>query len=129
MISLDTNILARYLLNDTPAQAIIVEQLLEREPFTVPLTVFLELAWVLDSRGRTRTEIAAAIRLICGLRNFTSPDINLLTTALYWYENNIDFADSLHLAMSSGSSEFKTFDKAMVKTAKRLATSPPASFP
>jgi predicted nucleic-acid-binding protein len=129
MVSLDTNILARYLLNDTPAQAIIVEQLLEREPFTVPITVFLELAWVLQSQGCTRGEIAAAISSICGLRNFNSPDINLLTTALYWYENNIDFADSLHLAMSSGSSEFKTLDKAMVKTAKRLATNPSVSFP
>jgi predicted nucleic acid-binding protein len=35
MVSLDTNILARYLLNDTQAQAIIAEQLLGREPFTV----------------------------------------------------------------------------------------------
>lgn len=129
MVSLDTNILARYLLNDTPTQTIIVEQLLEREPFTIPVTVFLELAWVLQSQGCTRVEIAAAIRAICGLRNFNSPDISVLTTALHWYENNIDFADSLHLALSTGSGEFKTFDRALVKTAKRLATSPAASFP
>ncbi|RZT03957.1 hypothetical protein SAMN05216319_4265 [Duganella sp. CF402] len=90
MISLDTNILARYLLNDTPSQAIIAQQLLEREPFTVPITVFLELAWVLESLGSTRGEI---------------------------------------LAMSAGCSEFKTFDKALVKAAKRLATIPAASFP
>lgn len=129
MISIDTNILARYLLNDTPAQATIAAQLLEREPFTVPTTVFLELAWVLQSRGCTRGEIAAAIRLICGLRNFTSQDLSLLTTALHWYENNIDFADSLHLAVSAGSSEFKTFDQGLVKTSKRLSTIPAASFP
>lgn len=41
MIALDTNILARYLLNDSPAQADIAEKLLHgATPCTAPITVF-----------------------------------------------------------------------------------------
>ena len=44
MITLDTNILAPYLLNDSPTQADIAEKLLHgSEPCTAPITVFLEL--------------------------------------------------------------------------------------
>jgi len=130
MISLDTNILARFLLNDTPTQAAAAERLLSgTEKCAAPVTVFLELAWVLESCGCTRAEIADAIRLICGLKNFTMQDLGVLISALHWYENDMDFADSLHLAMSTGCSEFITFDKALVKTSKKLTTSPAAKFP
>jgi len=58
MIALDTNILARYLLNDSPAQADIAEKLLRgSEPCTAPITVFLELVWVLESCDCERAEI------------------------------------------------------------------------
>lgn len=44
MIALDTNILARYLLGDEPAQAKAAATLLaEEKDFTVPPTVMLEL--------------------------------------------------------------------------------------
>lgn len=119
MISLDTNILARFLLNDTPAQAAVAERLLTgTEKCTAPVTVFLELAWVLESCGCTRAEIADAIRLICGLKNFTMQDLDVLISALHWYENDMDFADSLHLAMSTGCSEFKRLIKRWSKRLK-----------
>jgi predicted nucleic-acid-binding protein len=130
MISLDTNVLARFLLNDTPAQAAAAESILSgKEKCTAPVTVFLELAWVLESCGCARDEIAGAIRLIFGMDNFTIQDLDILVSALQWYENDMDFADSLHLAMSAGCSEFKTFDKALVKASKKLATIPSAKFP
>ncbi len=44
MIALDSNILARYLLNDSLAQADIAKMLLHgTEPCTAPITVLLEL--------------------------------------------------------------------------------------
>ncbi len=59
MIALDTNILARFLLNDSEAQAEMAEALLHgNTPCTAPMTVFLELVWVLGSLDCGRAEIA-----------------------------------------------------------------------
>lgn len=66
MIALDTTILARYLINDTPTQsAIAVNLLLGPEKCTAPITVMLELVWVLESCDCERMSIAKSIRLLC----------------------------------------------------------------
>lgn len=62
MIALDTNILARYLLGDEPAQAKAAATLLaEEKDFTVPPTVMLELVWVLPRRHCQGGAFAAGI--------------------------------------------------------------------
>ena len=62
MIAVDTNILARYLLNDERKQAQIAAAIVEGdEDLTAPVTVFLELVWVLESYGYTRAEVARAL--------------------------------------------------------------------
>lgn len=130
MISLDTNILARYLLNDSPAQAEKTEKLLHgSEPCTAPVTVFLELVWVLESCDCERIDIAKSIRLLCGLENFKPQQLDVLAYALRWYEGGMDFGDALHLAMSAKESAFKTFDKAFVKSAQTLEAYPVVNLP
>ena len=57
MASLDTNVLVRWLVADDPAQTAQVDALLEAAQasatqFFVPVTVLLELEWVLRSRYR-----------------------------------------------------------------------------
>jgi predicted nucleic-acid-binding protein len=70
MIALDTNVLARYLLNDDPKQASAVAALLRRqETFTAPITVMLELAWVLQVNDCPREEVAKGLRALLGLPN------------------------------------------------------------
>lgn len=130
MIALDTNILVRYLLNDSPSQADVAEQLLHgTETCTAPVTVFLELVWVLESYDCERTQIAQSIRLLCGLENFKPQNLDALAYALHWYEGGMDFGDALHLAMSTKETGFKTFDKAMVKIAKNIGAHPNVSTP
>lgn len=130
MIALDTNILARYLLNDSPAQADIAEKLLHgAEACTAPITVFLELVWVLESCDCERAEIAKSIRLLCGLENFKPQNLDALAYALHWYEAGMDFGDALHLAMSAKETAFKTFDKTFVKRANTLETHPTVALP
>ena len=125
MIALDTNILARYLLNDSPEQADKVEKILHgSELCTAPITVFLELVWVLESCDCVRAEIAKSIRLLCGLENFKPQNLDALAYALHWYEGGMDFGDALHLAMSAKETGFKTFDRAFVKNARTLQTHP-----
>lgn len=130
MIALDTNILVRYLLNDSPAQASAAEKLLNgTEPCTAPITVFLELVWVLESCDCDRLEIAKSIRLLCGMDNFKPQNLDILAYALHWYEGGMDFGDALHLAMSAKESGFKTFDKAFAKIAKNVNAFPDVSAP
>lgn len=130
MIALDTNILARYLLNDSPAQADIAEKLLRgSEPCTAPITVFLELVWVLESCDCERIEIAKSIRMLCGLENFKPQNLDSLAYALHWYEGGMDFGDAVHLSMSAKEVGFKTFDKAFVKAARTLQAYPRVALP
>ena len=130
MIALDTNILARYLLNDPPAQSDLAEKLLlGPEKCTAPITVFLELVWVLESCDCDRMAIIKSIRLLCGLENFKPQNLESLFYALSWYGDGMDFADAIHLALSLKESEFKTFDKSLTKKAYELALYPTVSTP
>jgi len=130
VIALDTNVLARFLLDDTPAQMKAATNLLHgAERCTAPITVMLELAWVLESLSWQREDISRAIRLICSLENFTVQHFDAIIATLYWYENGMGFADGLHLALSINSSGMKSFDKSFIKTSRRLKTMPPVSRP
>lgn len=130
MMALDTNILARFLLNDAPEQTKMAEKLLRgKEPCTAPITVFLELIWVLGASDCNRTEIARAIRLLCGLPNFKLPYMDAIAFALHWYEGGMDFADALHLAMSSTEQSFQTFDKLFFKNSVKLGAFPEVVVP
>ena len=130
MIALDTNILARYLLNDTPAQTKINERVLSGpETCTAPITVVLELVWVLESCECERGEIAKALRLLCGLEYFKPQQFDALVRALHWYEEGMDFGDAVHLALSENEAAFRTFDKALVRLGRGLETHPAVDHP
>jgi len=125
MIALDTNILARYLLKDDADQFERARILIEgAERITAPATVLLELAWVLEVSDCSRQDVARAFRLLAGLPNFTIRPLDGLLYALRWYEEGMDFADALHLAMSAQDEALATFDRDFAKIAKRAGAFP-----
>jgi predicted nucleic-acid-binding protein len=125
MISLDTNILARFLLKDDAAQFKLARELLGREEvFTAPPTVILELVWVLESCDCTRDEVLQGLRALLGLPNFKPKSFEALFHAIKWYEAGMDFGDALHLALSEGEDVFVSFDKAFGKIAAQHGTAP-----
>ena len=125
MIVLDTNLWLRYLLNDDAALARRVQQLLEASPqVTLTPTILLELVWVLECSDCTRTEILAALRHILGLGNMRLPNEAAFFRAVQWFEQGLDFADALHLALSPTTASFMTFDKDFVNKAKRAEAFP-----
>ena len=71
MIALDTNVLARYLLADEPGQARAAGKRIEdgEGEFWIPVTVVLELAWVLRAKKVPDAEIAARLQELFALGN------------------------------------------------------------
>ena len=125
MIALDTNILARFLLNDDPIQFKQAHELLSRpDDYTAPPTVMLELVWVLESYDCMRAEVVQALRMLLGLPNFKPKSFEALCYAVNWYEQGMDFGDALHLALSARDHSFVTFDKALGKIATQNGIAP-----
>ena len=130
MIAVDTNVLARYLLNDDFDQAKAAARLLSgRELIDIPLSVWLELVWVLQVNDCGNPEITKGLRHIIGLPNIRPRALDVFLHALRWYEEGMDFGDALHLAMSAGDARFASFDKAMEKSATRIGALPRVTRP
>ena len=131
MIALDTNVLARYLLDDEPAQARAARRLLAdaQAEYWIPVTVVLELAWVLRKSDAPRAVIMDRLRDLLSLRNVRAQNADLVFQALRWAVQGMDLADALHLVLSGKAERFATFDEALVKQARKLGVQPPVSAP
>ena len=126
MIALDTNLLARLLLRDDKKQhARVVQLLASKQDFTAPVTAMLELVWVLEVNGCSTDDVVRGLNLLLGLPNFKPQQADALRQALLGYAQGLDFADALHLALSHGSQELATFDKAFARKAGKLGLMPP----
>ena len=121
MIAIDTNVLVRLLTGDHPVQSKASHTLFASEDIYIPDTVLLETEWVLRAAFElTPGEICTALRRVCGLRNVTVSDGQLVALVIDWYEAGFDFADAFHLALSRGQESMKTFDANFIKNAKKL---------
>jgi predicted nucleic-acid-binding protein len=125
MIALDTNILARYLLKDDEPQFARARAIIEgQDRLMIPVTVILELVWILEISDCGRDDIARALKLFLGLQNFAFNQQDSLLYAVGWYEGGMDFADALHLSMSVQAESCVTFDRNFAKSAKKLGAFP-----
>ncbi len=132
MKSLDTNILARYYVQDEPRQGAIATRIMTSEPeLFVSRTVVAELEWVLRGYYELKpVQIHAALTHLLGLANVTIEHANAVETALRYYQQGIDFADALHLASSQHCSMLLTFDdRKFARRARRLGLKPPVTVP
>jgi predicted nucleic-acid-binding protein len=120
MASVGTNVLVRYLIRDDEAQFEQARQLIERQlqgqrPLHIPITVALELDWVLRARYKLDKKVITDIytRLLRTMElNFESE--SAVEIALHHYKaHNVDFADCLHAALAgmAGQTPFFTFDR------------------
>lgn len=137
MIALDTNILARFYVDD-PAdpeaamQRPIARRLLTSSPKVfVPLTVVLELEWVLRAfYGFGAGDFVRVVRHLLGLSNVRVEGWERVNDALALHENGLDFADALHLLACEECSTFMTFDdRRFARRANRLGVTTPVTVP
>ena len=125
-VALDTNMLVRLLTNDDPEQARRVADLIDDSSACfVPITVVLELEWVL--RGAYQLPREAIIRAFRGLnaiRQLHLEQEEQVLQALEAYGQGLDFADALHLLRSEGCAALVSFDRAFAAKAGELALTP-----
>lgn len=124
-MALDTNVLARYLLRDSPSEAGRAEALLRRRAmFHVTPTVLIELGWVLKVNGCTTQEICKAVEHLMTLPGFDSLSTPQTRYALDWLAQGLDWADAVHLAHAPQQAEMFTFDRQFVKIAQKAGAFP-----
>ena len=124
--SLDTNVLVRLIVRDDDAQADVAAKLLDRharrsESLWIPITVVLELEWVLRSRYKfAKAEVIKAVALLLMTIELVFESEGAVEQALASYEEGgADFGDYLHLALAQygHALPFWTFDAKAAKTA------------
>ena len=122
MIALDTNVLVRLVTRDDEKQVQAAARLLETNPVFIAKTVLLETEWVLRyCYELDRETVLDTFRKLLGLPNLSVEDREGVTLALDGYGQGLDFADALHLASSVEASKFVTFDRDLVKRARRVS--------
>ena len=120
MIAIDTNVLVRLLVSDNPTQSKASHKLFASEEVFIPDTVLLETEWVLRAAfGLSPADVCTALRRVCGLKNVTLNDGQLVAQLIDWHEAGFDFADAFHLALSTKQDVLKTFDADFIKNAKK----------
>lgn len=111
MKSVDTNILVRLVTRDDADQARIAETIVAANVF-VPITVLLELGWILSSFYRfDRRKLNAALLALLDNNSIHVDDETAIRTALDLHAKGADIADVLHLVAAKGTEAFVTFDK------------------
>ena len=137
MIGLDTNVLARYYVEDASDP----ESTLQREAarrlidsgtrLAVCKSVLLELEWVM--RGYYKfapARIARALRHLSALPQVELEDRAAVEAALSHYEAGLDFADAMHHAAYRQCRAMATFDdRKFARRAKRMGLTPPVVQP
>ena len=124
MRAIDTNVLVRALVNDNAAQSARAVALLTEQNIFIPVTVVLELEWVLRSRYAFAPKVLAqAIEKIAALANVVVDERTAVLAAAARAAQGWDFADALHHALSQGCEDFCTLDADLVKRAVRATAS------
>jgi predicted nucleic-acid-binding protein len=137
MIGLDTNILARYFIEDEGDEEAVKQRLLARDliesgkALMVSKTVILELEWVMRGYYKfDREDIVSVLRALISFPNITFEDLASVEQAIDNLEQGLDFADALHHASYRSCNAIASFDdKKFSKKAVKLGLVPKVFVP
>lgn len=132
MIAVDTNVLARFYCDD-PSDPEAARQrpaarraMLDSAAVFVPLTVVLELEWVMRGFYLLEPEaFCAAAEHLLGMPQVTVERWEAVKDAVELHRVGFDFADALHMACSGHCQRFVTFDdRSLARRARRAGLVP-----
>ncbi len=137
MIGLDTNILARYYIQDVAdteaeKQHKSALKLIESgEPLMVCKTVLLEFEWVMRGYYKfTSSDISTVFQHLLSLEHVAIEDRTTVQQAIGNFELGFDFADAVHHASYKDCTHIASFDdKKFARRAKRNALMPSVIVP
>jgi predicted nucleic-acid-binding protein len=128
-VVIDTNLLVRYLTDDEPQKAKVVDILLNSARkgeirILIPSIVIAELVWVLESfYEMTADDIAGLVEAILNTPGIDTQDKSLIEAALKLYRSKkIDLIDGwiIEFAKVKGAKTIYTFDKKHFKDAEEV---------
>ena len=127
MRAVDTNVLVRALVQDDAQQAARAEALFGEHDIYIPVTVVLELEWVLRTRyGYSPKRVAQALEMLVALAHAVVGERDAVLVATARVAQGWDFADALHHALSHGCKDFVTLDADLARRGARGAKVSPA---
>ena len=137
MIAVDTNILARFYCDDPDDREARLQKPIARRVMVdspavfVPLTVVLELEWVMRGFYETRPEeFCRVIEHLLGMPHVTVERWEAVKDAIGLHSQGLDFADALHWSCSSACESLASFDdRKFVRRAARLGLKPAVAVP
>ncbi|GIL01005.1 MAG: hypothetical protein BroJett030_09040 [Alphaproteobacteria bacterium] len=128
--AIDTNVLARALADDGSKQVAVARSLVARTDVYVPLTVLLETEWVLrTSVGLDREMINRLFAALSGMDNVEIEHRDAAQASIILHAEGFDFADAIHMACARECATFLTFDRKLVRQAKKRGLRPPVALP
>lgn len=133
MKALDTNVLARFFVDDEDDEQAEAQRPLAvaamSERSWVSVTVILELEWVL--RGfyeLAPADVCRVMTALAGIEHVQIEDRHAVLNAVDATKRGMDFADALHLARSARAASLVSFDRRLAKRASAQSLSPPVEL-
>ncbi len=111
LFALDTNVLVRLAVNDSPSQVAAAKAVIGRSRLWIGVSVLLETEWVLRSRyGYEKAQITALFAALLESAQFHLEDSERVREAIALCDDGADFADALHLCRAPEGAILLTFD-------------------
>ena len=132
MWAVDTNLLVRYYTRDDAKQAARAKKWMARHlPCFVPISVVLELHWVLESAyGMKPKQTLSVMQHLANSPAFQVESGLAVQRAISAAEHGLAFDDALHWALSYACEGIATFDdRGFARKARKLGMRPPVAIP
>ena len=137
MIAVDTNVLARFYCDDPDDPEAVRQRPLARQLMIesaavfVPMTVVLELEWVMRGfYGLPPEAFCQTVEHLLGMSHVTVERWEDVKDAADLHGQGLDFADALHWVSSKGCTRLVTIDdRRFVRRARRVKRAPKVTLP
>lgn len=129
-LAVDTNVLARALVDDGSEQAARALRCVKENSIFVPETVLLETEWLLRSQlSVPRDAVRTLLTGLLSLENIVFDNRTKIATAVSCYNEGMDFADALHLLSAGMCEEMASFDRDFARRSAKISEGPTVREP